>query len=176
MRYFKEEECTLMQSPRVPNRGRWLGVAALAVAMLGLALGPQRAQALQACFTDPLVTFPNGITVDLHATIGDSLSDVQHVNYVLHGPSTDAGTSYSLVYPDGTAPISSFQYVADGQPHQYYADITITTGTASVAVTAYLDWTAGGKHNTGTAQTTGYAGQAVETPVLSVVCANLCTG
>src|SRR5579883_3268907 len=126
-----------------------LSVAALS--LLGVALMPRSAYAIQGCFHDPLVTFPNGITVDMHAWTGDAASDVQHISYVLHGPKADAGSGYSIVYPDGSGPVSSFTYVTDGQAHQYYADVTVTTTTPSVPVTAYLDWTAGGKHNTGTA-------------------------
>jgi hypothetical protein len=157
------------------TRGIIVATTLALVALVG-ASGARMAHAAVVCRVDPVVAFSNGVTVDLYAQIGDALSDVRHVSYVLHGPALAASTSYAVSYPDGTAGISSFSYVGDGQPHSYYADITVTTGATPVSVTAYLDWVAGGKHNTGTAQVSGQAGHPVETPVLRVVCANLCTG
>jgi len=41
-------------------------------------------------------------------------------------------------------------------------------------MTAYLDWMAGGKNNTGTARVASLAGPTVRAPELRVVCADMC--
>ena len=155
---------------------------AIALAAFGLYVGAGNmpsAQAAVGCRADPIVTLPNGISVDLHVDMSSalgtlSLADVQHITYVLHGSKKD-GSAYTLSYPDGTGAISSLTYLADAQPNQYYADVLVTMRKPSVSVTGYLDWTAGGKHNSGTASVTGTAGAVVETPVLRIVCANMCS-
>ncbi len=157
-----------------PARRLWWAGLLVAGFLVASSLAAHAEAAFGACRSDPLVTFPNGITVDLHATIGANLSDVRHVSYVLHGSQQDSAAPSSVVYPDGTGPISDVSYVADAQPHQYYAIVTVTTGGSSVPVTAYLDWTAGGKHNTGTAQVAGLSEQPLQTPALRIVCANMC--
>ncbi len=158
---------------------RFLLAGALCIGAATLALTPtDQAHAAIGCRSDPIVTLPNGITVDLHVDIADTWSDVQHVDYVLHGPALSAADSAALrvTYPDGSGPVSSFSYVPDSRPHRFSASITVTTGASSVPVVGYLDWVGGGKHHWGTPLMAGVSGQSVQTPELRIVCANQCAG
>jgi hypothetical protein len=128
--------------------------ALLALALLPLALPGGAAQAY-ACRADPVVTLSNGVTVDLHVSINDTLNDVVHISYVLHGPPV---LSAVAAYPDGTGAISSFRYVPDNNVGNYDADIVVTTRT-SVSMTGYLDWVIGLGQPTPTAPAQGHSGQ-----------------
>lgn len=93
------------------------------------------AHAAVGCRADPVVTLSNGAVLDLNLSINDTLSDVQHVAYTLHGP---VGTSLASVsYPDGTGAISAVQYVPDDTLGNYDGDTVVTTGI-KVSMTAYL--------------------------------------
>jgi hypothetical protein len=82
-----------------------------------------------------VVTLSNGATLDLNRAINDTLRDVQHVAYTLHGPK---GTSLvAATYPDGTGAISSVSDVADDSAGNYDGDTIVTTGT-NATMTAYL--------------------------------------
>lgn len=152
-----------------------LGTALFVLGLLLCLVGsPYAAHGAAACRADPLVTLSNGITLDLHVQIGDSLSDVQHITYVLHGPALPTAGAVAATYPDGTGSISNVTYLTDGTPQHYYAVMTVTTGAAAVPVTGYLDWTAGGVHHSGTARAAGVSGKVFQTPVLLVVCATQC--
>lgn len=157
---------------RPPRRA--LVHAALAVGvLLGGSLAATTAQAALTCRADPIVTLSNGITVDLHISATDTLSDVRHISYVLHGPPLPAAPGapagflgsgrgwYTATYPDGTGAISSFQYVADDNVGNYDAYITVTTGASSVAMTGYMDWVVGTGTPTPTAPAQGHSGQAL---------------
>ena len=139
-----------------------IGAAILAAGIL--ASGPlalNDAHAAIACRADPIVQLSNGITVDLHVSINDSLSDVHHINYVLHGPplqSSSTVPAYVVSYPDGTGSFSSFTYMPDDNVGNYDADIVVTTGTM-VSMTGYLDWVIGGGQPTPTAPAQGHTGQ-----------------
>jgi hypothetical protein len=110
--------------------------SALAVSLL---LGPLSSlsahAALTYCRTDPVVLLSNGQTVQLEADIADSVSDVQHVDYLLHAP---AGTSVVSVVYSGDVPANqeSFEFTADGGPNGYHTATTVTTGASNVTVTA----------------------------------------
>ncbi len=129
------------------------------------------AHAAVVCRADPVVTLSNGITVDLHVSANDTLSDLRHISYVLHGPPLPAAPGapagflvssngwYTAAYPDGTGAISSFQYVPDDNVGDYDAYITVTTGTSSVAMTGYMDWVVGTGKPTPTAPAQGHSGQ-----------------
>jgi hypothetical protein len=111
-------------------------VGLLFAALLALAIaGLPRAQAIVGCRADPVVTLSNGAVIDLNLSINDTLSDVLHVHYTLHGP---VGTSLvSVSYPDGTGAISDVEYVANDTLGNYDGDTVVTTGT-KVGMTAYL--------------------------------------
>jgi hypothetical protein len=154
-------------STRHPRRAL-LG-AALAAGLLAV----NTADAAVACRADPVVTLSNGITVDLHVTANDTRSDLQHVSYVLHGPPLPAAPGapagfvgsgrgwYTVIYPDGTGAISSFQYVPDDNVGNYDAHITVTTVTPNVSMTGYMDWAVGTGTPTPTAPAQGHSGQAL---------------
>jgi len=171
---------------RHPRRAL-LGAALTAAVLLGGAFTANTAHAAAGCRADPVVTLSNGVTVDLHISANDTLSDLRHVSYVLHGPPLPAApvpavlTSlagsvvpvvpvvpvvsgsgwYVAAYPDGTGAISSFQYVPDDNVGNYDAYITVTTGTPNVSVTGYMDWVMGTGAPTPTAPAQGHAGQAL---------------
>jgi hypothetical protein len=108
-----------------------------------------------ACRADPVVVLANGITVDLHVSINDTLSDVSHISYVLHGPPVASAVA---TYPDGSGSISSFKYVPDDNVGNYDADIVVTTRTM-VSMTGYMDWVVGLGNPTPTAPAQGHSGQ-----------------
>ncbi len=152
-----------------------LGAAALIAGLLAAGpLGaPRHAAAYGFCRSDPIVVLSNGITVDLHVTANDTLSDLRHVSYVLHGPPLPAAPLapvgalgsgsgwYTAIYPDGTGAISSFQYVPDDNVGNYDAYITVTTGTPNISMTGYMDWVVGTGNPTPTAPAQGHIGQAL---------------
>lgn len=154
-----------------PQHRRALLGAALAAGFLVASSHAATSSAAVACRADPIVTLSNGITVDLHVTANDTLSDLKHVSYVLHGPPLPAAPGapagflssgsgwYTATYPDGTGAISSFQYVADDNVGNYDAYITVTTGLLNVAVTGYMDWVVGTGTPTPTAPAQGHSGQ-----------------
>ena len=115
---------------------RWL--AGLGpVLLLVYALAAPAARAAVVCRADPVVTLSNGVTLDLQISVQDTLSDVQHVAYTLHGP---AGTTLvSVSYPDGTGSISSVQYVADNNTGNYDGDTVVTTGSHALKSELFRD-------------------------------------
>ena len=116
---------------RVPPVSALLLTAAVALAASGL----PRASAATACRADPVVILSNGAVIDLNLSISDTLSNVQHVAYTLHGP---AGTRLVFVYyPDGTGAISSVQYLSDDTLGNYDGDTVVTTGVKDT-MTAFL--------------------------------------
>lgn len=157
---------------RHPRRAL-LGLALTAGLLAGSSHALTTAHAALACRADPVVTLSNGITVDLHVSATDTLSDLRHISYVLHGPPLPAAPGapagfllsgsgwYTATYPDGTGAISSFQYVPDDNVGNYDAYITVTTGTANVAMTGYMDWVVGTGKPTPTAPAQGHSGQAL---------------
>ncbi len=150
-----------------------LGAALTAGLLAGSSHALTTAHAALACRADLVVTLSNGITVDLHVSASDTLSDLRHISYVLHGPPLPAAPGapagflgagsgwYVATYPDGTGAISSFQYVADDNVGDYDAYITVTTGTPNVAMTGYMDWVVGTGTPTPTAPAQGHSGQAL---------------
>ena len=153
------------------SRRRMIGAALIAGLLIGGACAGPGAQAAIACRADPVVMLSNGVTVDLHIAANDSLSDLRHISYVLHGPPLGAVPAaqsgavafgkgwYTVVYPDGSSAISSFTYVADDNVGNYDADIVVTTGAPSVAMTGYMDWVVGTGMPTPTAPAQGHSGQ-----------------
>jgi hypothetical protein len=103
--------------------------------MTGANLGPAAHAELGACYTDPVVVLSNGTTLDLSDSISDSYLDVQQVSYTIHAP---AGVQVeSVTYTSGPlGPKETFQFVSSGANGQYQISSTVTTGSASVPVTA----------------------------------------
>lgn len=136
-----------------------LCTAVLTAGLLAAPLAAPSAHAAVACRADPVVTLSNGMTLDLSLSINDTLSDVQHIAYTLHGP---LGTSLTSVsFPDGTGAISTVTYVADDTLGNYDGDTIVTTGT-KVSMTAYLTPLAlppGSGTATPTAPAQGHSGQ-----------------
>jgi hypothetical protein len=112
--------------------------AALLSVVVG-SLGVQRAGAVTTyCRSDPVVTLSNGATLDLSASIGDSLSDVQKVVYVVHAPS---GTRVlAIVNTDGLMGLKeSVQFYANDTAGTYDTSTTVYTGHSKISVTATTD-------------------------------------
>jgi hypothetical protein len=116
---------------------RWLlGCALLAGTITGGMLGTHSAHAQFAvCYGDPIVLLSNGRALDLNVTIQDAVSDVQGVDYTLHGP---AGTQVVDTYSSTGLPpkLESFQYIADDAPGTYDVTTTLTTRSSGVSFTA----------------------------------------
>ena len=117
-----------------------LGRAGLAAAVLaaGIITGPlmsRPAHAYASCRSDPVVTLSNLGTLDLNASIGDSLSDVQKVVYVVHAP---AGTKLLAVVNTDTliGLHESVQFYADDSANTFDVYTTVYTGQKGISVTA----------------------------------------
>ena len=106
---------------------------------LGLAtawLAPGRAfAAYTMCRTDPVVTLSNGAKITLYATTSlNKLTDLKHVDYVLHTPKNASVTS--IVY-DQYGYLESVTVLPDLQPGRYQTITTVTSAVGSpVSITA----------------------------------------
>jgi hypothetical protein len=86
--------------------------------------------------TDPIATLSNGGLLDLSAHTLDLSNDVRNVTYVLHVP---VGTSVtSVLYPDGSASITTFSWVADDAPGTYDSSILVTAGHQATTLAAFV--------------------------------------
>jgi hypothetical protein len=144
------------------TRGRMLGAAALFAA---LATSPFMAGSAHAnysiCRSDPVVVLSNLATIDLSANIGDDLSDVRSVTYVIHAP---IGTRATAIIPtDGLIGLKERTlFYADNARDTYTFTTTVTTGQGGVSVTAesaevsVLGLVAGAASTTGTSNQTLY--------------------
>jgi hypothetical protein len=95
-------------------------------ALLALTLGTGTAQAASSgCRTDPIVVLTNGAQLQFGANISSSYSNVQRVDYTIHGPSRSA--MLLVIYTDN--PLGSVERV------HYYADAGVNTYTVDTVVT-----------------------------------------
>ena len=171
---------------RARNVGaRFSVVAILAGLLASVFIATPAAQAAAACRADPVVVLSNGYALDLHATIGTSLSNITSITYALHGPAlTGVGTSslrlvpigaitvgsgwvLALYPPDGTSGISHFTYNGDISSQSFYATVTVTIRGSAVPVTAYMDVVTPSFKLFVSAQQTGSSGQSILIPWVS---------
>ncbi|MGH2389587.1 MAG: hypothetical protein ACRDIE_15410 [Chloroflexota bacterium] len=145
---------------RTPTR-----VAAVVASLLiGLLLplsfaGP--ASAALSVSTDPIATLSTGGVLDLSAETLDLSNDVRNVTYVLHVP---VGTSVTSVsYLLGSAPITTFSWVADDAPGTYDASILVTARHKAIVLAAFVvvSWPAGLQLPLTLAPVIGHTGQAM---------------
>ena len=112
-------------------------VGMIASSLILLACTPGVSHATVAgCRADPIVTLSNGVTFELAAQIGTSLSSITHITYTLHLASTV--TVLSVTYPDGTASISSFTTVKDHTVGNYDDDTVITSSVNATATSSFV--------------------------------------
>lgn len=148
---------------RFPTRRLTVGVAVLAIGLLAAGSGAPRAHAIQACYSDPIVTLSNGQQADLSATIADSSADITSVTYALSLP---AGvTPTRVTYTGGTfAGKEHFVYSnTTGTQASYISTTRATTATSGVALTAQTRVT--GSAGTAQASVSGQSGQALTVTV-----------
>ena len=109
-------------------------------ALLALKLGSETAQAANSgCRTDPIVVLTNGAQLQFGANISSSYSNVQRVDYTIHGPSRSA--MLLVIYTDN--PLGSVErvhYYADAGVNTYTVDtvVTLRSGSAQVSTSALL--------------------------------------
>jgi hypothetical protein len=102
-------------------------------ALVAFALGPGHAAA-SACRTDPIVVLTNGSQLQFGANIGTSYSNVQRVDYTVHGPAHSA--PLLIIYTDN--PLGSVEvvhYVTDAPSNTYSIDTVVYTGSGTAQVT-----------------------------------------
>jgi hypothetical protein len=165
-----------------------IGAVICSLVLLAGSLGATgRALAAGPCRADPIVSLSNGLQIDLYTTLNDAggLQDVTSISYVLHGPpltptllrglgAVSSGSGwYSILYPDGTGPISSFKYVADDPSGAYDVYITVVTKTSSITMTASIGFALLGGATSVGAAVQGMAGQPVHLVLAGLSSLNL---
>ena len=111
--------------------------------------------------TDPIATLSTGGVLDLSADTLDLRNDVRNVTYVLHVP---VGTSVTnVVYPLGSASITTFSWVADDAPGAYDASILVTAGHKAIVLAAFVvvSWPVGLQLPVTLAPAIGQTGQTI---------------
>lgn len=88
------------------------------------------------CRSDPTVTLSNGVTVQMEANIRDTVSDIQRVDYVLHGP---IGTSVSSVVYDTSGVRESVVYLADQRENRYRVEALALTASDPHIMTVHAN-------------------------------------
>ncbi|HZU13529.1 MAG TPA: hypothetical protein VFB58_11880 [Chloroflexota bacterium] len=117
-----------IRSPRV--------LAALLLASGLTAVGANTASAdIHLCRSDPILHLSNGASVHVAVTVNDSPSDVQTIQYVVHGP---VGTSLQSISPSAGAARDVVTYQADSAG-SYSVTVTAQTGrSTSVSVEEHV--------------------------------------
>jgi hypothetical protein len=126
----------------------------------GLAL-PGHASAQQlGCRSDPVILLSNLAAIDVEAAIGDSVSDVHSITYVVHGP---VGTfPLAIVNTDGLVGLTEHvKYYADQSWGKFTSYTTVTTGTNGVSVQPSMAVVSALGLTLGAASTNGLSGQAL---------------
>ena len=120
---------------RQPLRHLFLGAAILSLLPAWLLTGGSALAVSSGCRTDPVVILSNGTIMDMSATIGTSLLNVQQVVYTLHAP---PGTHVLLVIrtPDWPTTTENFVFAADAPSGEYDTDTIVYTADANVGVQA----------------------------------------
>lgn len=122
---------------KLPTSIRRAVPAAAIVASMVLAspFAPGRAEAYAGCRSDPVVALSNLGVLDLNASIGTGVSQVQKVVYAVHAP---AGTfPLAIINTDSLIGLKeSVQFYADQPANTYVVNTTVYTGTSRVSVTA----------------------------------------
>lgn len=145
---------------RVPVRVVAVVTLLLVGLLLPLSFAHPAAAALSVS-TDPIATLSTGGILDLSAHTLDLSNDVRNVTYVLHVP---VGTSVtSVLYPDGSAPITTFSWVADDAPGTYDASVLVTAGHSAITLAAFVvvSWPAGFQLPLALGPVTGLTGQTM---------------
>lgn len=142
---------------------RRIAVAATAtlLTLAGGTFGSQRVSAITTyCRSDPAVVLSNGATLDLSASIGDSVYDVQHVAYVVHAP---AGTHVlAFINTDGLMGLKeTFQFYSDDASGTYDTSTTVYTGQKRISVKASTDVVSALDLTLGLRSASGSSGQPV---------------
>jgi hypothetical protein len=106
------------------------------IALLAFAAGSGTAEAMgSGCRTDPVVVLTNGAQLQFGANIDTTYSNVERVDYTIHGPVGSA--PLLIVYTDN--PLGSVErvhYTADAGVNTYTVDTVVTTGSGRAQVTA----------------------------------------
>ncbi|HUS17296.1 MAG TPA: hypothetical protein VM536_20050 [Chloroflexia bacterium] len=125
----------VLPESRRPRRGRLLVALLLSLLPAFIAAPTGAFAGTSGCRTDPIILLSNGALLDMSATIGTSLFDVQEVTYTLHAP---RGTRLVAVVrtPNWPTTIEHFNFVADADAGEYNTDTIVVTGRRNVDVTA----------------------------------------
>ena len=123
-----------------------LGAGLLAAGLLASPLESYHAHAMSACRSDPIVVLSNGVVLDLSATIGidvSNIDEIAQISYTLHAP---AGTTVAkVVSTDGDVNYKEqFTLDTDSPSGVYGVDTLVTTlpitgGATPPAVTAAIE-------------------------------------
>ncbi|HLJ68712.1 MAG TPA: hypothetical protein VKX16_15250 [Chloroflexota bacterium] len=158
-----------MKRQGLVQTGTFGGLALLAT-VVATALPAQSAQAyVGGCRTDPVVVLSNVGTLDLSATINDTLSDVKQVVYVVHAP---AGIhELAVVNTSGLMGLKeTVKFYADDAGNTFDVFTTVYTGQNGVPVTANASVVSPLNLVLGLARTVpGFSGQALHLHVKAVL-------
>src|SRR5689334_7632345 len=99
--------------------------------LVGLAIGGSLPAVSEAavggCRADPVVMLSDGTVLDITADIGTSVSNVQEIHYVVHGPHNTALVAAISTPTLGFRGKETFIYYADTVPKQYISETLVQT-------------------------------------------------
>ena len=107
----------------------------LLAALMGIGASPEMASAGRSgCRADPIVTLTDGTQIQMEASIGASISDVQSIVYTVHAP---VGSKVlTILYTDSLLGIKEkVIFYADAPAGQYTTDTIVYTRNTGVKVT-----------------------------------------
>jgi hypothetical protein len=125
--------------------GRWLLLASLLLALVGaLARTPAAHAAFSSCRADPIFILSDGTILDVQVGIATSVSNVDEIHYVVHGPK-GVKLIAALATPTlGFDGLETVTYVADQAANKYVTDTLVRTAVSNVETTSYTTFAGNG--------------------------------
>jgi hypothetical protein len=105
-------------------------------ALFAMLLTPGMALAgFSGCRADPVITLTDGTVLQMEATIGTNMGDVQNIEYTVHAP---RGSRVLLIlYTDSLLGIKErVRFYADSPTDDYTTTTVVNTGRRNVSVSA----------------------------------------
>ena len=125
-------------TPSPTSFRRWLALALAALIILvSTTRTPVAYAALGGCRGDPVVILSDGTVLDVSVEIGVSVSKVETIEYVVHGPRGVRLVAAISTPTLGFAGKEVFTYFDDAAPGQYITDSFVATRVDGIRVTSY---------------------------------------
>ena len=100
-------------------------------------LSPVASATIFGCRADPVVVLSDGTVLDVRVDIDTDVSNVQEINYTVHGPK-DVQLVAAISTPTlGFKGKETFTYYADAEPYQYVTETLVRTIPDRVGVTSF---------------------------------------